>query len=92
MFRVKEGCPGCGACLGACPVGAIAQGDKLAVVISGDCIDCGVCAGACPIGLIEKAPPEAEEKARKGGSKKAPPIVEEEVKGGSTDAEADSGV
>lgn len=54
MYRVKDGCPGCGACLGVCPVNAIAPGN-LAVTITSECVDCGVCVSKCPIGLIEKA-------------------------------------
>jgi NAD-dependent dihydropyrimidine dehydrogenase PreA subunit len=55
MYRIKEGCPGCGACLNICPVNAIIPGGSLAVSIAGDCIDCGLCAGLCPVGLIEKS-------------------------------------
>lgn len=89
MFRVKDDCPGCGACDNICPVGAITPGPGLGVVISTDCIDCGVCAGTCPIRLIEKIP-ESESPAPKGGSKKSPPAEGNQVKGGSEDAETDS--
>lgn len=91
MFRVKEGCPGCGACDNICPVGAITPGSGLGVVISADCIDCGVCAGTCPIRLIEKVP-ESDSTAVKSTGKKSPPAEGSQVKGGSTDAEADSGL
>lgn len=55
MYKVKEGCPGCGACQNVCPVDAIIPGSGLAMVITERCIDCGLCAGSCPVGLIEKA-------------------------------------
>ena len=59
MYVIKEGCPGCGACLDVCPVNAIKPG-KLAVTISSDCIDCGICKAACPIGLIYQAAAAAD--------------------------------
>lgn len=90
MHRVKEGCPGCGACGSVCPVGAITAAG-LGVAISDDCIDCGVCVGTCPVRLIEKAP-ESSPPATMGGSKKSPPAEGGQVKGGSKDAEADSGL
>ena len=91
MFRVKEGCPGCGACDYICPVGAINPGSGLGVVISGDCVDCGVCVGTCPVRLIEKAP-VSETPAPKSGRKKSPPAEGDQVKGGPEDAETDSGL
>ncbi|MEW6423176.1 MAG: 4Fe-4S binding protein [Bacillota bacterium] len=91
MYRVKEGCPGCGACDNICPVGAITAGSGLGVVITDDCIDCGVCVGTCPIRLIVKVT-EKESPVTKGGSKKSPPAEGSQVKGGSTDAEADPGL
>ena len=50
--KVIEGCIGCGACEGACPVGAVKVEDGVAVVDAGACIDCGACEGACPTGAI----------------------------------------
>ena len=50
--KVTEGCIGCGACEGACPVGAVKVEDGVAVVDAGACIDCGACEGACPTGAI----------------------------------------
>lgn len=92
MYKVKEGCPGCGACQDVCPVNAISQGKDLAVVINGDCIDCGVCAGTCPIGLIEKVPQEPEVQSLKGGSKRNSSAKAEQVEGGLTDEETGTGL
>lgn len=50
--KVTEGCIGCSACEGACPVGAVKVEDGVAVVDAGACIDCGACEGACPTGAI----------------------------------------
>ena len=49
---INEGCLMCGACAGACPVGAISEGDGQYVIDADTCIDCGACAGACPAGVI----------------------------------------
>lgn len=47
-----EKCAGCGACVDACPVGAIKIDADKAVVSEGDCIECGACVGACPCEAI----------------------------------------
>lgn len=57
MYKVKDGCPGCGVCIDLCPINAIAE-DRLGVKIQENCIDCGICAPHCPVGLIIKV--EAE--------------------------------
>ena len=49
-----EKCVGCEACVGTCPVSAIAMKDGVAEVNADECIDCGSCAGACPTGSIEQ--------------------------------------
>ena len=38
--KVTDACIGCGACEGACPVGAVKVEDGVAVVDAGACIDC----------------------------------------------------
>ena len=47
-------CVGCEACVGACPVEAIAMKDGKAVVDEGTCIDCGACVGECPAEAISQ--------------------------------------
>ncbi len=47
----KETCVGCGACVPACPFGAISMEDDLAV-ISDDCTLCGACESSCSFGAI----------------------------------------
>lgn len=45
-------CVNCGACEGACPVGAIAEKDSKRAIDASKCIDCGSCAGTCPVSAI----------------------------------------
>lgn len=52
---INDGCVACGACEGACPVGAISMGDGKFEIDAAACIDCGACEGACPTGSIEEA-------------------------------------
>lgn len=47
----KEICVGCGACVPACPFGAISMKDDLAV-ISDQCTLCGACESSCSFGAI----------------------------------------
>ena len=47
----KETCVGCGACIDACPCGALNLDDGVATV-NDDCAACGACADACPTDSI----------------------------------------
>ena len=43
--KINDGCVACGACEGACPVGAISMGDGKFEIDASVCIDCGACEG-----------------------------------------------
>ncbi len=75
MYKILEGCPGCGICKDVCPVKAI-QIKKAAVIEVEKCIGCGVCIPVCPVNLIkkdekkkQKAIVKSEEKKVKDGEK-----------------------
>jgi len=52
-------CTGCGACVQACPQGAISLVDGVAQIDSSLCAECQACVGACPTGAIQVARPIA---------------------------------
>lgn len=49
-YIINDDCISCGACVGACPVEAISEGDSKYVIDPETCIECGACADACPVG------------------------------------------
>ena len=55
----KDFCVGCGACVPACPFGAISMEDDLAV-IGDECTLCGACESSCSYGAIIIRTDEAE--------------------------------
>ncbi len=54
-FKINDACVACGACAGACPIGAISEGDGKYEINADECVDCGTCAAQCPTGAIEEA-------------------------------------
>ena len=51
----KEPCLGCGACIGMCPVEALAfDNEGKAECDSSKCIDCGACVAICPVEAISQ--------------------------------------
>lgn len=51
-YKITDACVSCGACVGECPVGAIAEGDGKYEINADECVDCGTCAGVCPTDAI----------------------------------------
>src|SRR4030067_820605 len=54
MKIYEDRCIACGDCVEACPVEAIAIGDKIAVVDQETCVECGTClrTAGCPTDAI----------------------------------------
>ena len=54
-YKITDACIACGACVDACPLEAISEGDGKYEIDAYKCAGCGACADACPVG----APVEA---------------------------------
>lgn len=53
-YKISKDCIACGACAGACPAGAISEGDGKYEIDADACIECGACADTCPVGAPSK--------------------------------------
>ena len=53
-------CVGCGACIGACPFGALEMSGAVAVIDELKCTSCGACVDACPAEAISAPQKTAE--------------------------------
>ena len=51
-YKITSASVSCCSCVGACPAGAISQGDDQYVIDAAACLDCGSCCDTCPNGAI----------------------------------------
>jgi uncharacterized pyridoxamine 5'-phosphate oxidase family protein/NAD-dependent dihydropyrimidine dehydrogenase PreA subunit len=51
-YVITDLCNACGACMEACPVGVISEGD-IFVIDGSRCLECGICAEVCPEKAVE---------------------------------------
>lgn len=61
-------CTQCGACIGACPFGAIESGSDGIPVIKDSCTFCGACTTACPVEAIEMIKDQSMDNGASTGS------------------------
>ena len=54
-YKITDDCVSCGACVEACPMDAIAEGDGKYDIDADKCVSCGACAEACPVGAPQEA-------------------------------------
>ncbi len=56
MIKIdRDRCDGCGACIEACPYGALRLKDSKAEIDYRRCVQCGTCIDICPTGAIREA-------------------------------------
>ena len=54
-YKISDDCVACGACVEACPMGCITEGDGKYEIDADTCVSCGACAEACPVGAPQEA-------------------------------------